>query len=50
MASIIYVMATFKKNKVRITTDKTLYQGKILNFVIANGKYFGNAIELLRKR
>ena len=44
MASIIYVMATFKKNKVRITTDKTLYQGKILNFVIANGKYFGNAI------
>lgn len=44
MASILYVMATFKKNKVRITTDKTLYQGKILNFVIANGKYFGNAI------
>ena len=44
MASILYVMATFKKNKVKITIDKAFCQGEILNFVIANGKYFGNAI------
>lgn len=44
VASILYVMATYKKKLVKIKTDKFLYEGKILNFVIANGKYFGNAI------
>lgn len=44
LVSILYVMATYKKHQVKIKTDKDSYQGKILNFVIANGKYFGNAI------
>lgn len=44
LISILYVMATYKKHRVKLTTDQFCYQGKILNFVIANGKYFGNAI------
>lgn len=44
VASILYVMATYRKNWVKLKTDSFSYEGKILNFVIANGKYFGNAI------
>lgn len=44
LVSILYVMATYRKKLVKVKTDAFLYEGKILNFVIANGKYFGNAI------
>lgn len=44
LVSILYIMATYRKNMVKVKTDAFSYEGKILNFVIANGKYFGNAI------
>ncbi|MFT3919299.1 diacylglycerol/lipid kinase family protein [Cloacibacterium sp.] len=44
LASILYVMVTYRKKLVKVKTDTFSYKGKILNFVIANGKYFGNAI------
>lgn len=44
LVSILYVMATYRKKLVKVKTDAFSYEGKILNFVIANGKYFGNAI------
>lgn len=42
--AITKTIATYKKNVVKITAKEFSWQGKILNFVIANGKYFGNAI------
>lgn len=42
--AITKTVATYKKNLVKITAKEFSWEGKILNFVIANGKYFGNAI------
>lgn len=42
--AITKTVATYKKNVVKITAKEFSWEGKILNFVIANGKYFGNAI------
>lgn len=35
---------TYKKSEVKITTDNYSFQGKVMNVILANGKYFGNGL------
>lgn len=42
--AIFSTFLTYKKDIIKVTSSEFIWEGKILNFVIANGKYFGNAI------
>ncbi len=44
MKAILSSFFIYEKSKVRWTSDKTSWEGKIMSFVIANGKYFGSGL------
>lgn len=35
---------TYKKSEVKVTTDDYRFEGKVMNVILANGKYFGNGL------
>lgn len=42
--SIVSTFLTYKHQLMKIRTDDSLYEGKILSYIIANGKYFGGGL------
>lgn len=42
--AITSTLATYEKVQIRATGDNFLWEGKAINFVVANGKYFGNGL------
>lgn len=42
--AITSTLATYEKVQIRATGENFLWEGKAINFVIANGKYFGNGL------
>lgn len=42
--AIVSTFFTYKKKQIKVTFGNETWEGKILNYVIANAKYFGNAI------
>lgn len=42
--AIISTFLTYKKKQIKVTAKEFSWEGKVLNFVIANAKYFGNSI------
>jgi YegS/Rv2252/BmrU family lipid kinase len=42
--AIIGTFFTYKKNHIKVTADSFTYEGNVMDFVINNGKYFGNGI------
>lgn len=42
--AIISTFLTYKKKLIKVSAKEFSWEGKVLNFVIANAKYFGNSI------
>jgi YegS/Rv2252/BmrU family lipid kinase len=42
--AITTTLATYEKVQIRASGDDFLWEGKAINFVVANGKYFGNGL------
>lgn len=42
--AITSTIATYEKVKIKASGDNFLWEGKAINFVVANGKYFGNGL------
>lgn len=42
--AITSTLATYEKVKIRASGENFLWEGKAINFVVANGKYFGNGL------
>ncbi|MFN8297287.1 MAG: diacylglycerol kinase family protein [Chitinophagales bacterium] len=42
--AITSTLATYEKVQIRATGDNFSWEGKAINFVVANGKYFGNGL------
>lgn len=42
--AIIFTFFTYRKKQIKVITENKVWEGKILNYIIANAKYFGNAI------
>jgi YegS/Rv2252/BmrU family lipid kinase len=42
--AIVSTFLTYKKKKIKVTAKEFTWEGKVLNFVVANAKYFGNSI------
>jgi YegS/Rv2252/BmrU family lipid kinase len=42
--AITTTLATYEKVQIRASGDNFLWEGKAINFVVANGKYFGNGL------
>ena len=42
--AITSTLATYKKCNVKAYNDDFLWEGKVINMVVANGKYFGNGL------
>lgn len=42
--AITSTLATYEKVQIRATADDFLWEGKAINFVVANGKYFGSGL------
>ncbi len=42
--AIVSTFLTYKHQLMKIRTDDFLYEGKILSYIIANGKYFGGGL------
>lgn len=42
--AIVSTFFTYKHQFMKIKTDDSLYEGKILSYIIANGKYFGGGL------
>lgn len=42
--AITSTIATYNKVKVKAVSNDFMWEGKIMNFVVANGKYFGNGL------
>jgi diacylglycerol kinase (ATP) len=42
--AITTTLATYEKVQIRATGDDFLWEGKAINFVVANGKYFGSGL------
>ena len=42
--AITSTLATYEKVQVKATSDNFHWEGKAINFVVANGKYFGNGL------
>jgi len=42
--AITSTLATYEKVQIKATGDDFLWEGKAINFVVANGKYFGNGL------
>ncbi|MCB0508761.1 MAG: diacylglycerol kinase family lipid kinase [Chitinophagales bacterium] len=42
--AITSTLATYKKVKVKASGENFQWEGKIINFIVANGKYFGNGL------
>lgn len=42
--AIITTFLTYKHQQVKIKADDYIYEGKILSYIIANGKYFGGGL------
>ena len=46
--AITSTLASYEKVKIKATGDNFLWEGKAINFVVANGKYFGNGLAVAR--
>ncbi|MDB5226081.1 MAG: hypothetical protein JWN78_274 [Bacteroidota bacterium] len=42
--AITSTLATYEKVQIKATGDNFFWEGKAINFVVANGKYFGNGL------
>ena len=42
--AIIFTFLTYKKKTITVKAKEFSWEGKVLNFVVANAKYFGNSI------
>ena len=42
--SIISTLATYSNQPVKAVADDFTYEGKVMNFIVANGKYFGSGM------
>lgn len=42
--AILSTLLTYKNQSVKATSDTFVYEGKVMNFIIANGKYFGSGL------
>ena len=42
--AILFTFLTYQKKRMKATAQDFFWEGKILNFVVANAKFFGNAI------
>ena len=42
--AIVSTFLTYKKKLIKVSAKEFSWEGKVLNFVIANAKYFGNSI------
>ena len=44
LLAIVSTFLTYKKKLIKVTAKEYSWQGKVLNYVIANAKFFGNSI------
>ena len=44
LIAIISTFLIYKKKRIRVNAQEFSWEGKVLNFVVANAKYFGNSI------
>lgn len=42
--AILSTLLTYKNQSLKATSDTFVYEGKVMNFIIANGKYFGSGL------
>ena len=42
--AITSTLATYEKVQIKATGDNYYWEGKAINFIVANGKYFGNGL------
>lgn len=42
--AILSTLISYKHKPIKVTADSFTYQGNIMNFIVANGKYFGSGL------